>query len=192
MIDDSALLHGRVYDPVKAREYYLRTRQLKGRRRPRVFDPNPNRVTKAEFEKAATGNEGMYKRPPPPADLKEQRDALVKRLGRLREVLDKLVEAAKARSGVEVTSDPSDSPADKAERNEVAKKNTPLTEAQKREKAEKAREEYKKENGGPSLSTEVQQLQKQVVEIRKKIDAAMAEARRKSSGPQNQTAPVGR
>ena len=209
MIDDSALLHyAEGYDPVKAREYYLRTRQLKGGR-PRLAQLTPEQVAaqqkarkerkqaaKEAFEKAATGNEGTYDRPPTPKEQREkleaQKQALIARLGRLQDVLDKLVEAAKARSGIEVKSDPSDSPADKASRNESAKKNTPLTESQKREKAAKAREEYKKENGGPSLSTEVQRLQRQVADVRKKIETAMAEAKRKSSGPQNQTASEGR
>lgn len=195
MIDDSELLHyAPGYDPAKARAYYLRTRQLKGRRKGPLADKTT--MSRAEFLKKAQGNEGMYDRPPSPEEQREkleaQKQALIARLGRLREVLEKLVEAAKARSGIEVKSDPSDSPEDKATRNESAKKNTPLTTAEKREKAEKAREEYKKENGGPSLSTEVRQLQQQISDIQKKIQTAMAEARQKSSGPQNQTAPNGR
>lgn len=195
MIDDSALFHyAKGYDPAKAREYYLRTRHLKGRRKGPLADKTT--MSRAEFLKKAQGNEGKYDRPPSPKEQREkleaQKEALIARLGRLQDVLEKLVEAAKARSGIEVKSDPSDSPADKASRNESAKKNTPLTESQKREKAAKAREEYKKENGGPSLSTEVQQLQRKIADVRKKIETAMAEAKRKSSGPQNQTASEGR
>lgn len=42
--DGNTLMHGkRPYDPVKARAYYLRTRQLKGRKKGVAKDPNQER-----------------------------------------------------------------------------------------------------------------------------------------------------
>lgn len=185
------LLHAKVYDPVKAREYYLRTRELKGRKGGSGDTINSKKV----FNKAATGNEGTYKRPTPTKsnrqeELAAQRAALQKRLERLRDVLAELVEAAKKRSGVETK--PEDTPKDKASRNEAAKKEKPLTAKQKAEKAEKAREDYEKESGGSSLSKDVAQLQSQIADIQKQIQAAMAKARENSSSPKPKTAAKGR
>lgn len=215
MIDDSFLLHySKGYDPAKARAYYLRTRKLKGRRQglSQLTEEQiaaqvkarkeRKQAAKEAFEKAATGNEGKYDRYRPPTpeqrreQLKKQRAELEARFKRLQDVLEKLVEAAKARSGVETKSEKQSSTKtpskEKATSKESTKKDSPLTTAEKKEKAAKAKEEYQKENGGPSLSTEVVQLQKKIADIRKKIDAAVADARQKTSGPQNQTASNGR
>lgn len=182
--DDSELFHSRsTYDPVKAHEYYLRKRKLKGRKRG---------VTRAEFEKAATGNEGTYDRPGPKAnrtdtdsrraELKAQKEALNKRLDRLRDVLAELVEAAKKRSG----GDPNESrdekgkapetKVDKADRNKAEKKSKPETPSEKKERAKKAKEAYEKENPN-TLSQDVDILKSQVEDIQEKIQKALATAK---------------
>jgi hypothetical protein len=127
-------------------------------------------------------------------ELEAQRAALDERLDRLKAVLRDLVTAAKKRSGVEdAKPDKKESPATKAAGKKDRDKSSdkPLSEKQKREKREASREQYQKEKG-TSLSTEVQELEAQVKDIRAKIEKAIADARQKSSQPKSQTAPPGR
>jgi len=186
-VDDSALIHRRAYDPVKAREYYLKTRQLKGRRSGSSKEDSTSSSTVGS--KVVTSNTEM--RPSRQAELEAQRDALMKRLETLRNVLAQKVEAAKARSGVET---PSKKEAASEQTKEKSGKETadkPLTEQQKREKREASREQYEKERK-MSLSVEVQQLQEQIKDIRAKIEKAIADARQRSLQSTIQTASKGR
>lgn len=185
VIDDSGLFHG-TYDPVKAREYYLRTRKLKGRPRGKTT------WSKEEFKKHATGNEGTYARPGGKPnrsktksrreELLRQQEALEKRLDRLRDVLAELVEAAKKRSGGDPNkkADEKDkapeTQADKADRNAAEKDAKPLTSKQKADKAKAAKEAYEREHPN-SLSTDVEILREQVKDIQGKIQDALAAAR---------------
>ncbi len=184
--DDSALIHGGVYDPAKAREYYLRTRQLKGR-------PAASVKSSTTPRRSSSGNS-----PRPKAsfsqreELEARKAALEKRLDRLREVLASLVDAAKKRSGIDKpkTKDASspETKDTKETKSKSSKTDKPLTEADKREK----REDYRKEQGA-TLSKDVQQLKSQVRDIQGMIKKAMADAQRKqSSKPNDQTASNGR
>jgi hypothetical protein len=177
VIDDSALIHGGVYDPVKARAYYLRTRELKGRRPTTATASSPGRGGRRPA--TAPGKPNRSKTNGRQEELRAQKAALEKRLDRLREVLRELVDAAKKRSGVE---DKSDSPAEKAEKNKSAKKDSPLTQKEKREKAKKAAEEYEKEHSS-GLSNDVAELKRQVQDIRAKIESALQDAREKAARP---------
>lgn len=184
--DDSALIHGRApYDPAKAREYYLRTRKLKGRRTPRLVAPKGNgrpHAVPVHVKKSSRQ-----------AELKAERAALEKRLDRLRDILAKKVKAAKARSGVKAPEHKTSQ--QKAATKERGKNDKPLTASQKHEKAAKARADYKKEHGDSGKDTNVQQdiasLRKQIADIRARIDAAIkdAQANHKST---HQTASRGR
>lgn len=179
----NVLAHAGTYDPIKSREYYLRTRKLKGRQpakaaplsspgeggRPVASGPKPSR------EKTNSRQ----------AELKAQRAALEKRLERLREVLSELVEAAQGRSGVKDTPAEKKAQAEKAAADTKADKK--LTPKQKREKAKQAREEYEK-SGGSSLSNDVAELKRQVQAIQKRIKDALDDAQDKAyptKGPRN-------
>lgn len=181
-IDDSALLHGRYYDPAKARAYYLRTRQLKGRRAGGAVTP----VGRARSGQGTSA----HIRPSRRAELKAQKAALEKRLDRLREVLAERVKAAKRRSGIEVKPEPKTTTKEPAAK-QRDKNSKPLTEKQKRDKREAAKKQYEKEQG-TNLSQEVQQLQAQVRDIRAQIETAIKDARRKSAHSQSVTASKGR
>lgn len=181
MIDDSALLvHGSRYDPVKAREYYLRTRKLKGRK-PAASKPAPSKTVSKRVQ-GSVGKPNRAKTKSRQAELKAQKEALEKRLERLREVLADLVEAAKKRSG----GDPNkkkdekgkapETQVDKADRNKAEKDRKPLTAKQKADKAKKAKEEYEKEHP-TSLSDDVEILREQVKDIQGKIQKALDDAR---------------
>ena len=178
-IDDSALLHGGTYDPVKAREYYLRTRHLKGRRRAQARPPGPGRRPAVAQVKPKQSSAARR------AAIEAEKAHLEKRLKRLKEVLRELVDAAKKRSGVDESKD---TPKDKADRNAQRKKNRPLTAAQKRKKAKADKERYDKEHKD-SPKSEIQQLRQQIQDIEERIRAAMAEAGKKRP---NKTASKGR
>lgn len=175
-VDDSALLtHSRVYDPVKARQYYLRTRQLKGRQAGAVQLPGHHPSARQQ-------------------EIAAQRAALEKRLNRLKSVLAEKVAAAKGRSGVTLPPDPrqtsTEQAKEKSAQNEASKADTPLTAQQKREKAAQAKEAYQKAH--PSPQQELVQLQRQIVDIRAQIKAAVEVARTQADQSTHQTASKGR
>lgn len=182
MIDDSELFHG-TYDPAKAREYYLRNRQLKGRRRgtasKSVAGKGGRRPTNTLARRGAKPPSSKAKRRR--AELQAQKKALEKRLDHLREVLAKRVKEAKARGAaqqpkkVEKDTAP-ETKVDKADRNSAEKSRKPLTSSQKSAKAKKAKETYEKEHP-QSLSEDVEILQAQIVDIRKKIQKSVEDAR---------------
>lgn len=192
MIDDSELFHG-TYDPVKAREYYLKTRKLKGRKRTSASLDGPGkggrRPTGSSAVKAG-GKPNRSKTASRQAELRAQKEALEKRLDRLRDVLADLVAAAKKRSG----GDPNkpkkgekdaapETKADKADRNKAEKDAKPLTAKQKSDKAKKAKETYEKEHPN-TLSNDVDILKEQVKDIQGKIQKALegAKARQDNAG----------
>lgn len=189
MIDDSALFHARAYDPVKAREYYLRTRKLKGRRKTTATKTSPGRGGRRPSNVPAVRSGGAPNRSKTKsrrAQLQEQKENLEARLDRLREVLEERVEAAKGRSGVKKKDNGKDkapeTQADKADRNKD-EKSKKLTPKQKADKAKKAKEDYEKENP-TSLSEDIDILNEQIKDIHAKIAAATARAqeRRNKAG----------
>lgn len=188
--DDSALIHGRQpYDAAKAREYYLRTRKLKGRRPARIVAPKGNGRPHAVPV--------PHKKSSRQAELKAQRAALEKRLDRLRDILAQKVKAAKARSGVKTPV--KKTPHQKAATKERGKNDKPLTAAEKHKKAAEARAAYKKHGGGDgkgggqdtTVQQDIAQLRKQIADIRARIDAAIKDAQAKHK-PTHQTASRGR
>lgn len=191
MIDDSQLFHG-TYDPVKAREYYLRNRKLKGRRPTTATVTAPGkggrRPSSPTIRPGGTPNRSKTKSRQ--AELRAQKEALKKRVDRLQDVLAELVEAAKKRSGGDPNKSKKDAKdtapetaVDKADRNKAEKDSKSLTSKQKADKAQAAKEAYEKENPN-TLSTDIDILQAQVKDIQAKIQKAMsdAQARRKTAG----------
>lgn len=183
-IDDSALFHSGTYDPVKAREYYLRTRKLKGRH------PGQQPTTSGRSSSAPVRSGGKPNRADTKsrrAELEAQKKLLTSRLDHLRKVLEELVAAAKKRGGVDKHKHEHgkapETAKDKADRNKDQKKAKPLTAAQKAKKAKAAKDQYEKEHPN-SLSTDVHILQAQVEDIHKKIQAQLdlARERRNKAG----------
>lgn len=184
LIDDSGLFHGE-YDPVYAREYYLRTRKLKGRKTgsssstPRSPKRDPKSAQGSTMtHRPAAGNTDQARRR---EELKRQKEALQARLERLQEVLRELVDAAQKRNKKNSNAKPSEkssskkSSPTKAESKTSAKDRKKETPAQKRERAKKAKEAYEKENPG-SLSDDVEILREQVRDIQEKIRKAVRDA----------------
>jgi DNA repair exonuclease SbcCD ATPase subunit len=178
------------YDPVKAREYYLRTRKLKGRRHGRA-EP----VLKGRMRGTSSVSLRHPRQPKPKQTAEKRRKAveakvakLKQRLERLKEVLTKLVKEAQERSGIDT---PHEKAMKKAKANSDRKSRKPLTSRQKHDAAKRAKEAYEKEQKDPSH--EVEALQEQIKEIRAKIKAAVADAHkqlaRSKSAPHEKTKP---
>lgn len=180
MIDDSALFHG-AYDAEKARAYYLRTRKLKGRRPSTATPTSPGRGGRPAAATAGGGKPNRSNTKSRRAELLAQKEALEKRLDRLREVLAKRVKEAKATSNknapkskkIEKDVAP-ETKTDVADRG-TDEKSKKLTSAQKSTKAKKAKDAYEKEHPN-TLSSQVEVLQLQVQDIRTKIQKAISDA----------------
>lgn len=183
------------YDPVKAREYYLRTRQLKGRGPAATKEPSKGQTpadrTKAAKEKLSA--ERLANRAKLEAELKK----LEARLDQLKQALKQAKAEAMRRAGnvseetinrmisAEVKSPGSsksmgkskDSPSTKGDDGTTPEKKTV---AEKKKAAKAAREKYDKEekvepdstsNGGDSLEKKVEQTAEKVEKLQKKVEA---------------------
>lgn len=171
---DLELFHATgTYDPAKAREYYLRTRELKGRT-----------AVQPSSSTGKTGSSVTVKGLTPKvvvpkltstqrnAQAKEKVIALKAKLEKLKDLLKKLVEQAQKRSGVKdnskeksVTKTATAKPGTKASSSD-------LTAAQKKEKADKAAKEAAK---NPTVKEETADLEKKIAEVMKKITKAKAD-----------------
>ena len=162
-----SLLHARDYDPVARREYYLKTRKLKGRR------VGAGKTAVARHPSSGTAS---VKRPSPTAKIsaKERRKAiearvaaLQARLDKLKKVLEELVRQAKLRSGVETPK--KDTPSDKPEK---------LTNKEKADAAERAKE-FREKNKDPSLSAQAKALESKIKSVQARIKQMKVLRRRK-------------
>lgn len=169
---EAALEHAKVYDPVKAREYYLRTRHLKGRR-PAAQEASIGRPT-------ARGASNAEMRLSRRKQLEAEKAKLEKRIEELKNALESLVRQAKRRAGITAAEDSATKkdPKEQADRNTRDKKDKPLTEKQKADKRKAAKDQYEKEKG-MTLSREVEALRKEAQDIRAKLEAAIADANKR-------------
>lgn len=167
---EAALEHAKVYDPVKAREYYLRTRHLKGRR--------PAAQVASIGRPAVRGASNAEMRQSRRKKLEAEKAKLEKRIEELKNALESLVRQAKRRAGVSAEEDHQKDPKEQADRNTRDKKDKPLTEKQKADKRKAAKEQYEKEKG-MTLSREVEALRQQASDIRAKLEAAIADANKR-------------
>lgn len=160
-MDEDSLSH--VYDAAKRREYYLKNRNLKGRKHGSGTVTKPRVKSRAEIAKERH------------AHLQEQVSALKGRLERLQAALKILVEQAKKRSGVKPTATAAAKKASTSQQKANAKSQR-LTPAQKKAKAEaekKARREQAIKNGTATngdLSSEVKSLNERIKSIQARIE----------------------
>lgn len=154
------------YDPVKAREYYLRTRKLKGRQKA----AQEQKSGRASIAAKPLVKKQMHQKPKTPAQKKAHAEESVAhlraRLEILKEVLAKLVKAAKERSGAE---DTTTSDSSKKDTNSKSEKKQDLTAQQKREKA-KQEKEYREAH--QTTSEKKAALQKELADTQQKIETA--------------------
>lgn len=165
------------YNPAKRREYYLKTRQLKGR----------STGTKEAPSKDSSVIRGPSKIPPKKAtpkkpstaEMEKSVEALKEKLAALRKVLAELVAQAKARSGVGTPSDTSQP----SKPGGSTKPTSPeKTEQQKAEDAKKAAEYYEA-NKDKILSDQVKELGDKL----KTVAAKIRELREKLASPVKKT-----
>lgn len=183
--DDSALLHAtKPYDPQKAREYYLRTRELKGRK-------SGSKETPIGRRPAAPSKQKSHPKASNLRLVAESRQASLEvRLNNLRDVLAKLLEKAKEGIDTETKSDP----ATKKTSDSKSSKQEPLTGAAKA-KAAKASKDYYEKNKEPSakddekLKERIEEVRQKILKIREELKAAIEKARQQS---QSKTVPKGR
>lgn len=178
------------YDPVAAREYYLRTRKLKGRKKgvaPQATGrPTSTAVatTRGPVKKAVAAP--VKKTAGSPKGMAELRA----RLSRLEQVLDDMqarVAAAKARSGIDT---PTKKAAETKKTSEsTSKEPSKKTTAQKKADAKAAKERYDK-NKNPetsqqaqSVQDEIEEVQQKIAEARKELATALAKLKASSSKP---------
>jgi hypothetical protein len=140
----------KIYDAVKRREYYLRTRKLKGRKPGSGIRPAVKNQTRAQ--KTAEHRRKQ----------EAQISALKGRLAKLQEVLAAETKQAKARSGVKTSKSSTDQ---KSSSNSDSKHLTPAEKA----KAAKASADYRKKNPNPSLSDQVKSLTEKIKTIQERI-----------------------
>jgi len=149
------------YNPAKAREYYLRTRQLKGRQPGAA----PATTSKAPAAKAPT--KIVKKQPPKQSTSTKARVAEMKvRLEKLRKVLRELVKQAKARSGA----DPKDKKATAGSKK--------LSAAERKEAAKRSaeyRKKHKSEIENDSVDEQAKRLADQIKDVNAKIAKAKAD-----------------
>lgn len=178
------LKHMTDYDPAAAREYYLRTRKLKGRKKAvgpvsasrrtsRAALPAVTRRPKAKAVVAKPKKSNAQKA----KEVKARVASLEKQLEQLRAVLALLVKQAKARSGVETpTKDSKKEPA-------TTRKNS----KQKAEAAKASKEYYEKhKNDDPSkraaeLEAKIAEVKGKIADMRAELAASRKQATRKSS-----------
>lgn len=183
VFDDSALIHRAAYDPAKAREYYLRTRHLKGRHKGVVLDKTARAVAQPVG--------GGHLRPSRREHLLAEKAALEKRLETLKNALQLLVDQAKRRSGVKVKPK-HQTPAEQAKAKAAQKKaDSNLSPAEKAKKREASKKAYAKENH-TTLAQDVTELHKQIADYRAKIEQAVKDARAAAARTNHQTASKGR
>lgn len=165
-----------VYDAAKRREYYLKTRELKGRRRGTVHTP---------VRPPARGSNlpAPRKKMAPQAKTTVQRIAELKvRLEKLKTLLQKLGEEAKARSGVESKSDRSStSSSSKSSGSATAKEKREAKEYYEKHKKEEKKETPAQEE--KALQQKIERVREQIKEMREKL----AEARKPASKRQQTT-----
>lgn len=171
-----------VYDPVKRREYYLKTRQLKGRApaqsKPGAKDRiGPSSQTKVRSITKSNDYEQRRKA------AAEKQAALRNRLAKLKEILARLVEEARKKSSSSSsTSTSSTSPKSKSSTSKSSSssssKSEPKTAAEKKKDTEYSKE-YRKKHPTPSSSSsstptspEIRRVQAQIREIQRKLREA--------------------
>lgn len=167
---EQELMHASVYDPVKAHQYYLRRRQLKGRR-PGAGDDISSRSGGRGDQGGTGGTSNSVLRKSREQHLDAQIEELRGKVDRLRELIRARVDKAKERAGVDTSKEDKKTSTTKekdSSKKEKDSKDKPLTEKQKADKRKASKEQYEKENG-TSKAREVQALQNTIENLREKL-----------------------
>lgn len=147
------------YDPAKRREYYLKTRKLKGRTAAAIRTSKSRPTAKPKPPTKTRAQRQAERR----RKLEAEVNALKARLEKLRNALSELTKQAKARSGVKPTSS--------ASKKTTAKKSTaPKQTAAQKAKAAKQSKEYYEKHKDEILADEVKSLKGKIKTIQERIE----------------------
>jgi uncharacterized protein YceH (UPF0502 family) len=160
------------YDPAKRREYYLKTRELKGRQ------PGRGSPTASKTGNRARSQGDLTKRRAASEQRREEVKARIEKLkahiAELKVVLKKVLAEAKARGGG--TPQPAKKTAAKSDSKSSDKK--PLTAKQKSDAAKRSKEAYDKEQKkSGNQNQELASLTNQLNSLKKRISKAIENAR---------------
>lgn len=167
-----------VYDPVKAHEYYLRTRQLKGRRKAQsvlsTHTPRAPRSTTYTVRTPSGKTVRVTKQ-----QLDEQKAYAAKRVGEIKQKLQELgAKLRKMKSEAQKKEAASKREAKKkptaAEKSKAAKESEKYRKEHKQELKNKAKKTTKKES---APKDPVAELEHRVAEIKGRLSAAVAKQR---------------
>ncbi|QPX71466.1 hypothetical protein SscP1EGY_71 [Streptomyces phage SscP1EGY] len=147
------------YDPVKRREYYLKTRNLKGRKASAIRTSKSRPTAKPKPPTKTRAQRQAERR----RKLEAEVNALKARLEKLRTALAELTEQAKARSGVKPSSN---TPKKKTAAKSTAKKQTASQKAQ----AAKQSKEYYEKHKDEILADQVKSLKGKIKTIQERIE----------------------
>lgn len=158
------------YDPIKRKEYYERTKELKGRSGGSADNLN------GSFKRTYPTPSGPAKGPTPKPAFKrvaapkksttQTLTDLNARLKQLRELLKTLVAQAKERSGVE------SGPKSKSDSKKAGSDKPSKTTASEKKAAAEASKKYREKNKTPDQK--IADIRKQIAEVQKKIAEARA------------------
>lgn len=172
------------YDPAKARDYYLRTRKLKGRQ-PAASKSSSSRSS-AKAQPLKTSNKKMKKVSVPSKAMQSNAalrvTSIKKKLAKLKSLLAKLIQKAKNSDKGSTDKSKKDSGESSAK---SRKESSDLTTTQKNEKAKKARDDYEKvdkkpgdsESRNKDIDAQIKDVRAQIAKIQKELKAATAKAR---------------
>lgn len=159
-MDDEFLSHD--YDAVKRREYYLKTRQLKGRQPKKAVQPAKKiRAIKKPLPPKKTRAQRQAERR---KKIQAQVNALKARLEKLKAVLAQLVKQAKSRSGQKT--EPKKSSEKKSD---GGQKQAPKQTAKQKADAAKRSKEYYEKNKDAALADELKSLTGKIKTIQERI-----------------------
>jgi len=168
------------YDPQKAKEYYERTKHLKGRKKGSAIESSGRRPVGAKTPTVKVPNRAAEHKAAQVARVRE----LTERLKKLRAIYKKLIDAAKRRSGVEVKPDPAEKDAAGKDKKSSAED---LSAAEKRKKSIAAKKAYEKEHPDKAveaLDKQVAAMVEKIKEARAKLkEAIAAETEKKVAAP---------
>jgi len=189
------------YDPAKRREYYLRTRELKGRQ-PGAQTLVPNRnggvVGPSKSAPPASKKAAPKKAPPKKDSAAAKRsanqakvDALKARLEKLRKVLKDLVDKAQVRAGLPTDAEQASKQKADSKKEPAKKPAKELTAKQKADARKRSAEWYAK-NKTKKVSEITKDLQSQIDDVNAKIKAMRAKLNIKvKTIPKKKPVPVG-
>jgi len=170
----SYVIHASEYDPVKAREYYLRTRELKGRRR-----GSSETTTSTSNGRSVTRTLSTAPEPPIESATKDRTAKFKVRLEKLKAVLEQLVKEAKDRSGVDQPAKADDTAKDATEPAQT--KAEDKTAAQKRDAAKAAKDYYEENKDAAAIRQDIADVKAKIKDAREKIALAVAKAREEAA-----------